>query len=57
MPKALGHKTVSGELHKQVKRLVESADIEMTIPERPNSRLQQYRLTAKCRALLNEKNA
>ena len=41
----LGHKTVSGELKKQIKRLLEIKVIEMTIPEKPNSRLQQYRLT------------
>ena len=41
----LGHKTVSGELHKQVRRLVGLDLIEMTIPEKPNSRLQKYRLT------------
>ena len=42
----LGHKSVSGELHKQIKRLLTLDMIEMTIPETPNSRLQKYRLTA-----------
>ena len=50
----LGHKTVSGELHKQVRRLVGLGLIEMTIPEKPNSRLQKYRVTEKGQNLLTK---
>jgi predicted transcriptional regulator len=35
-----------------LKPLMEEGLVEMTIPEKPNSRLQKYRLTAKGRATL-----
>jgi len=47
LAKELGHASVSGELHKQIRNLLQRELIEMTIPEKPNSRLQKYQLTKK----------
>ena len=43
---ALGQKEVSGQLNKVIRALVARGLIEVTIPDKTNSRLQQYRLTA-----------
>ncbi len=40
----LGHKRISGKLNKYIKELLNEELIEYTIPEKPNSRLQKYRL-------------
>lgn len=53
LAQSLGHQTVSGELHKQAKRLMAQGLIEMTLPHKPNSRLQKYRLTPTGHALLS----
>lgn len=43
----LGQKEVSGQLNKVIRLLLAEQSIEFTIPDKPNSRLQKYRLTAK----------
>jgi len=49
---ALGHKSISGKLKLRIRQMLDSGLIEWTLPEKPNSRLQKYRLTHKGRALL-----
>lgn len=48
----LGQKEVSGQLNKVVRLLLNDRVIEYTIPAKPQSRLQKYRLTEEGRAVL-----
>lgn len=43
----LGQKQPSGQLHKTVRQLLGDGLIELTVPTKPQSRLQRYRLTKK----------
>ncbi len=47
----LGQKQASGQLHEVVRRLVADRLIEYTVPDKPHSRLQKYRLTETGRAV------
>ena len=49
---ALGHNKVSGAVNRAVKELLAKQLIEYTIPEKPNSRLQKYRLTSLGKSLI-----
>ena len=50
----LGHKSVSGRLNEAIRLLMDDKLIEYTIPEKPNSRLQKYRLTENGKSRLAE---
>ena len=48
----LGQKKISGQLNKVINNLLAEKYLERTIPTKPQSRLQQYQLTASGRKLL-----
>ena len=50
--KRLGQSRVSGQLKVMLKRLLGDSLVEFTIPDKPNSRLQKYRITETGRRLL-----
>lgn len=49
---ALGYQQPTGNYKASMAKLLQAGLIEYTIPDKPNSRLQQYRLTAQGKALL-----
>jgi ATP-dependent DNA helicase RecG len=51
----LGQKRVSGQLKIVLKKLLSDSLVEFTIPDKPNSRLQKYRLTKKGMGYLKKK--
>lgn len=50
--KALGQKKDSGQLNRVIRKLMRQEILEFTIPAKPSSQLQRYRLTARGRASL-----
>ena len=51
---SLGHRSVSAGLNRVIHRLLKSGRAEYTVPDKPNSRLQKYRITPAGHAALEE---
>ena len=51
---SLGHRSVSAGLNRVIHRLLKSGRAEYTVPDKPNSRLQKYRITPAGYAALEE---
>lgn len=49
---AIGHQSVSSKLNLRIRQMLKENLIAQTIPEKPNSRLQKYRLTEKGRSFM-----
>lgn len=41
---ALGHRSISASLNRTIRQLLTDGKIALTLPEKPNSRLQKYQL-------------
>lgn len=52
----LGQNKVSGQLNKVIRQMIVDKTIELTIPDKPASRLQKYQITQRGRALLDNDN-
>ena len=48
----IGHKSISSKLNERVREMLDCELIEYTLPDKPQSRLQKYRITPQGRALL-----
>ncbi len=55
LSKNLGQQKISGQLNQVVRRLLVDGIVEYTLPHKPRSRLQKYRLTAKGKAAIGSR--